>query len=240
MSYSNGPRIVTDGLVLYLDAGNNKSYPGTGSTWNDLSGNGYNFNVNSSAYSRAGGISHMNFEGSFGAAKRVVSSVLSDVPNFSNATIMCFSTILNSTANWRTLIRGASVDHQVIIEAGSNSLGMYDNNTGGFLTSNFNITNLPNAYTQFNCLTWRMSQSSPYYQFQYNDNATIYSITNANSTFNQGFCVIGAYHAEGTGTNSVNSSQYWGKISVFLYYNRQLTPQEIQQNYTALKGRFNL
>ena len=33
------PKIVTNGLVLCLDAGNNKSYPGSGTTWNDLSGN---------------------------------------------------------------------------------------------------------------------------------------------------------------------------------------------------------
>ena len=243
MSYSNGPRIATDGLVLFLDAGNSKSYPGTGTVWNDLSGNGYNFNVNASAYSTTGGIANMNFEGSFGAAKRVVSSSLSNIPNFSNATIMCFSTILNSTATWRTLIRGDPSDHQVMIEAGSNRLGMYDNDSagggaGGFLPSSFDITNLPSAYTQFNCLTWRMSQSSPYYQFQYNDNATIYSITNANATFSQGFCVIGAYH--NFSTDLMASSQYWGKISAFLYYSRQLTSQEIQQNYNALKGRFKL
>mgnify|MGYP000212112688 CR=1 FL=1 len=30
------------GLVLHLDAGNTSSYPGTGTTWTDLSGNGYN------------------------------------------------------------------------------------------------------------------------------------------------------------------------------------------------------
>ena len=42
MSYSNGPRIATDGLVLCLDAGNSKSYSGSGTTWNDLSGNGKN------------------------------------------------------------------------------------------------------------------------------------------------------------------------------------------------------
>ena len=40
MAFSRGPKIVTDGLVLYLDAANPKSYPGTGNVWNDLSGNG--------------------------------------------------------------------------------------------------------------------------------------------------------------------------------------------------------
>ena len=37
-----GPQIVTSGLVLHLDAGNTKSYPGTGTTWVDKSGNGKN------------------------------------------------------------------------------------------------------------------------------------------------------------------------------------------------------
>ena len=38
MSLFHSPRIVTDGLVLCLDAGNTKSYPGSGTTWTDLSG----------------------------------------------------------------------------------------------------------------------------------------------------------------------------------------------------------
>jgi hypothetical protein len=240
MSLSHGPAVVTNGLVLALDAADRNSYPGSGTTWTDLSGNGYNFSVNASAYSTTGGIPHMNFEGSFGAAKRVVSGSLTDVPNFSNGTIMCFTTILNSTATWRTLTRGASSDHQVLIQTGANTLGMYDNTSDTFIGSTFNITSLPNPYTQFNCLTWRLSQSSPYYQFQYNNDSTVYSLTNANATFNNGFSVIGAYHNFSTGTAAANSSQYWGKVSVFLYYNRHLTATEIQQNFNSLRGRFGL
>ena len=37
-----GPNFVTDGLVLCLDAANTRSYPGSGSTWTDLSGNNLN------------------------------------------------------------------------------------------------------------------------------------------------------------------------------------------------------
>jgi len=40
MSLSHSPSIVTNGLVLLLDAANSKSYPGTGAAWTDLSGNG--------------------------------------------------------------------------------------------------------------------------------------------------------------------------------------------------------
>ena len=35
-----GPNIVEDGLMLYLDAADPKSYPGSGTSWFDLSGNG--------------------------------------------------------------------------------------------------------------------------------------------------------------------------------------------------------
>ena len=37
MSVVAGPKVVTDGIILSLDAANTKSYPGSGSTWTDLS-----------------------------------------------------------------------------------------------------------------------------------------------------------------------------------------------------------
>ena len=37
--FANNAPIVTDGLVFYVDAGNGNSYPGSGTTWSDLSGN---------------------------------------------------------------------------------------------------------------------------------------------------------------------------------------------------------
>jgi hypothetical protein len=42
MATFTGPNVVSQGLVLALDAGNSKSYPGSGTTWSDLSGNGNN------------------------------------------------------------------------------------------------------------------------------------------------------------------------------------------------------
>ena len=34
-----GTSIITDGLILHLDAGNTDSYSGSGNTWSDISGN---------------------------------------------------------------------------------------------------------------------------------------------------------------------------------------------------------
>ena len=36
MAFFHSPKLVTDGLVMYVDAANPRSYPGTGSTWYDL------------------------------------------------------------------------------------------------------------------------------------------------------------------------------------------------------------
>jgi hypothetical protein len=237
MGINSGPDIVEDGLVLCLDAGNRRSYPGTGTGWFDLSGNGYDFNVSASAYSTSDGIDHMNFEGSFGIAKRIVGGSLTDMPTFANATICVFSEVITPT-NWRTMLRGAANDHQVIIQSGTNDLGMYDNDGGNFIDSTFNIDSIPNYDTKFNYMCWRLSQSSPYYQFQYNNDTTVYSITNVNSTFNNGFCCIGGFHEFNAITTS--ASQYWGKMAYFSYYNRHLSSEEISQNFNALRGRFGI
>jgi hypothetical protein len=59
-----GPEINESGLVLCLDAGNTKSYPGSGTTWTDLSGNGNTGTlVNGPTYSSANGGSIV-FDGS--------------------------------------------------------------------------------------------------------------------------------------------------------------------------------
>ena len=66
ISYS--PHIVTDGLVLCLDAANPRSYPGSGTTWYDLSGNGYNCELANTTFNTNHGGS-IDFDGtdSYGA-----------------------------------------------------------------------------------------------------------------------------------------------------------------------------
>ena len=215
--------LVTSGLTVHLDAANATSYPGSGTAWTDLSGNSNNWTLTNAASYTSGTTPHMNFE-SYWANK----TSGSDLTVGANSTVMAFTTIKNSTADWRTMLRGSGTGyHQVIIEAGSNRLGMYDPSYG-FRPSGFDITSLPNPYTQFNCLTWRMSTSSPYYKFSYNANTTTYDIPGGGWA---GFYALGAYQG---------GSQFWGKIAVFLHYNKTLTDAEITQNYNFFKSRFSL
>ena len=100
MAISYNPSSVTSGLVLCLDAGNTKSYPGSGTTWTDLSGNGNTGTLtNGPTYSSANGGSFV-FDGTDDYASISGSITVSEV-TFSvwlkrNGTQVDFTGILNS------------------------------------------------------------------------------------------------------------------------------------------------
>ena len=244
MGFYRGPNIVKTGLVLCLDAASRRSYPTTGTTWYDLSGNGNHMTLNAAGtWVNSGSTSHMNFDS--GIAKYLPGGTLTTIPGTTNGTgtICIYSTIKSVDVNWKTLVRGtpADPDHQVIISTNDTvSLGMYDNDGAGFIDSGFDVTSFPNRFTQFNFMAWRLSNTSPYYEFFYNENLTSPqgTLTAPSSIFDSGFCCIGGYH--NNSSVATDFDQNWGKISVFLYYNRILTTSELQQNYNALKKRFGV
>ncbi len=227
--------VVSTNLILHLDAGNTSSYPGSGTVWTDLSGSNNNFNVVASAYNSTG-VKYMDFNGSYGCAKNSSDISISDA---TGVTYCVWTRVLNSSANWRTLTRSYSSDHHVIIQYQGWQIGMYDNDSAGFIDSGFSQQSLPNYGTSnWVAIYWRWQPSSPYYEMSYNDTpGTIRgSITNANGRFNRGFGSVGAYHNGNTDPSS--ASQFWGDIAVFMAYNRRLTDAELLQNYNYYKSRF--
>jgi uncharacterized delta-60 repeat protein len=56
-------KISTDGLVLCLDAANSKSYPGSGTTWTDLSGNGNNGTLTNGPTYNSSNLGSLSFDG---------------------------------------------------------------------------------------------------------------------------------------------------------------------------------
>ena len=56
MSVQSGPNGVENGLVLYLDAGNSKSYPGLGTNWIDMSASQLNATGSAANISSTGAI----------------------------------------------------------------------------------------------------------------------------------------------------------------------------------------
>ena len=55
--------VITNGLKLYLDAYNLRSYGGTGTTWHDLSNSGYNFTNDGGTWTVSGGRRYFELDG---------------------------------------------------------------------------------------------------------------------------------------------------------------------------------
>ena len=208
--------------------------------WKDLSGNNYNLTLSHPSVSTTyNGVRCMDFEN--GIAKYLPGGVLTDLPVYPNITICMYSTIKAADSDWKTLWRSTAGDHQIIISATDGiSLGMYDAGGAGFIDTGFDVNTLSDYTTKFHFYVWKLSSSSPYYQFYYDGNLTTSSgtLTNVNSQFTLGTACIGAYH--GGSSNPAVYDQEWGRISNFYYYNRHLSEAELQQIYQATKSRFGL
>jgi hypothetical protein len=217
----------------------------TSTTWNDLSGSGYNFTVSPLAYNSGDG-GHMNFEtATTGIAKRVVGGVLTDMPMTENSTFMIFSTIKNTVDDWRTLLRGTANDHQVIAENGSTRLGMYDNDgiagpaNRDFRSGGFDIEMMNDPYSKINCLTFKFKRSStPHWRMHVNSSILADGIITTSQSMTSGFSAIGGYHMENA--NPLSAVQFWGRIYLILHYDRELTDNEIKQNFAFFRTRFGL
>lgn len=229
-----------DGLILHLDAADKDSYPGSGAVWYDLSPLGNNFQINPSAFNTTSSVvPYMDFNGSYGCAKKQNSDLIVS----GNVTVCTWTRVKNSTAEWRTLLRGNSSgqDHQVIIQSGGWNIGMYDNTNGtGFNSTGFSQQSLPGYPNDWVFLVWRFFDTeSPYYELGYNDTASFIrgSINSVNARFKHGFCSIGAYN-NAVQNDVNNASQYWGDISMISVYNRILNPYEILENYNATVNNY--
>jgi hypothetical protein len=236
MTLAHGPKTPAN-LVLCLDAGNPKSYSGSGTVWRDVSGNKNHFNIIAGAYNASG---WMDFNGSYGIAKNSGTNI--PLTDATGITYVVATRILNSNSNWRTLTRSWTGNHHVIINSGGWNIGMYDNVTSqGNIGSGYSQQSLPGYGTSaWNLLYWRWQNSSPYYQLSYNDTPGVIraSITNSASRFVDGIGVIGGYHLESSDPATAN--QYWGDIALFQVYNRFLTDAELQGIYSNYRGRFGL
>jgi hypothetical protein len=224
MSYNTGAKIVTDGLVLCLDAGNTKSYPGSGTTWTDISRNGNNGTLtNGPIYNSSNGGS-IAFDGV-------------------NDEIVVTGTIVTSTATSCAWIRrsGTQPNYGAIIHnrGGSNvtAMNFYINNQLGYHWNNASNTYNWASSLVVPDLTWCMCAVSVSATF-----ATAYlcqasGISSATNVVSHGSTTLNVIRI----ANDTNGGRYFiGNIAQSLIYNRALSESEIIQNYNATKKRFGL
>lgn len=222
-----GERIVDAGIIppnlaIWVDANDPASYPGSGTVVTDLSGNGRTQNLsNAAAYTVLSGIKCWDFSGTYVMRTAVASPTLPTT----GFTYIAWARMIASSVTWRTLYRTGPADHPLIIELGSNRLGMYDNNTNAFYASGYNdVSSLANVWAQ-----WVITGDSSGQTFYINGQQVGTTVQTA----------AGNIHdwTGGVGTPNVQS---FGYVANMFLYTSKLTLEQIQQNYYFLKGRFGV
>ncbi|AGH31520.1 hypothetical protein SWZG_00007 [Synechococcus phage S-SKS1] len=210
------PSIVTDGLVLHLDAGDSASYPGSGTTWTDLSGNGNDatlYNTPTHNASTNGGIFSFNKSQSEYA-------VIPGNYSTTTSTVIAFARYTNTSSNGRVI----SANNNWLMGWHANTIDKYY--AEGWVSSTSGST----GTTDWICYAATGNYSAD--QWELYKNGTSFVGPNAGGS-------------QGPNTINLARSGQWGEyadceIGVVLVYNRILTASEVTQNFDALKGRYGL
>ena len=211
------PNIVTNGMVMHLDAGQTASYPSpfTGSTWFDLTGNG-----NDGALS--GPIYNSGNSGSF---------VFDGINDSVNCGSVNFFGSGKVTANAWVKLSGSKVQH--IIDSSSTTwhLAVLDDNRPYFWNGTSYHTDAPAlSLNQWYMLTGVQGTTLDIYT-----NGVLQKSIATNVTVATGNNIsVGNFQGS-------PATRFWnGNIATATIYNRALTAAEILQNFNALRGRYGL
>jgi hypothetical protein len=224
MSFNFSPKVVTDGLVLYLDAANTKSYTSGSTTWNDMSRGGNNGTlVNGPTFSSTNG-GCMVFDG--------IDDFVS-IPNPLNQSNLLqewsVSAWINITTKTRQCLLGNfNTNLYVSYFDSSQSLLYLNQGVDDYYTYGGNLSNIGWVLA-----TFRFKNSTG--QRTIYRNGTNISTTGPNFTSTP----KGIQSTLTIGYNIANAAAgFQGSLSNIMIYNRYITDQEILQNYNATKSRF--
>ena len=221
MAFNYSPKIVTNGLVLYLDATNQRSYVSGSTTWSDISRGGNNGTLtNGPTFSSANG-GNIVFDGT------------NDYINCGNATNLQIT--VGSISAWVKTSTPGSSYRSIIAKQYAWGLFVRDN-----ILVTYDWGNSADRSTGINIAdgTWK-NVAMTFTQ-------TIGSPSNNAIIYLNGTSVLTTTIRHNNQNNQVqiaeaNASQFLnGSISNAQVYNRVLTPLEIFQNYNATKARFGL
>jgi len=219
--FANNAPIVTDGLVFYVDAGNSKSYPGSGTTWSDLVGSNNGTLTNGPTFDSGNGGSIV-FDG---VDDRVDVSNISTSDFNGEATLLCWVACnSNSPSAEQTGIFGFGGSNERPHYPWTNGLAYFDTFRNARVDS-ISLSSLNKTTPHLLAITTKSGGDWNLYQ-----NTTLIKTTTAESTIVWDDATIGA-----------DGNQLWrfqGKFFLFSLYNRELSAAEITQNYNALKNRF--
>lgn len=228
--------IVTTGLVLNLDAGDSASYPGSGTTWTDLSGNSRTGTlINGVGYSSSNG-GYLTFNGSNQHVG--VSNIISFLSAKTNFSFDIWFKLNNPTLNNSIFSfgRGGSYTDDVLIAVyGSVIFAQVNNGVDGNAKMSFSSTAWTNIQVVFDgTLTGNSNRLKMYINGVLQTLTIDYTVPSVSATVPSGTSSIGAY------TSTYNGNRLNGNVSVTRGYSTSLTSTEVTQNFNAIRSRYGL
>ena len=211
------PSIVRDGLVLHLDAANVKSYPGTGTTWSDLSGNDNTATLVNGVIFNSDNKGSLVFDGVNDYA--TLPDNITDLSG--DWSISLWIKPSNDTNNPRVVTLLTTLDN---LQVGymSTTLVPYIRIDDSVVSSTESLIE-----SDWVNIVYQVSSSV----------REIYINTVNTSIVSGGIGENGLYSAIGGGYTDYQMN---GNISIGMVYNRALSAAEVQQNFRAIKGRYGL
>lgn len=220
------PAVVTNGLLLSLDSADYDSYPGSGNTWYDLSGNGNNVTLYNNPRHINGNLTFQNGGGTVPMTNLRPSSAIT-------MEVWVATTSTSSTEVWIGAQYGSTSGNSYAIWMSNNVITSGVNTSSSFISRNTGLPVLPGKFyhhvhtydgaterTYVNGVevgSWSRTGS-----LTYDTNNTLLQIGNDwNSGYDGGASV---------GTN--------GEQPITRIYNRALSAAEVKQNYNAQRSRF--
>lgn len=219
--------LSNSGLVLHLDAANPSSYPGSGTTWTDLSGNGSNVTLTSTSYNAANGgsivfngtTSYANFNTNIGATN-VVTVEMWVKTNSLNAPggsmYFGFNKYDLWTYNGNIGYNTAASDQYGITSARATTLGI--EGAWKHIVCVMNAGSNAGNKIYINGTSETLSQIAG-------------TFSTVNSVFNSGAGRLSSWTFDGNWYMNMN-------VASFKVYNRELTQAEITNNFNSTKQRF--
>ena len=227
MAFANGGSIVTNGLVLSLDAADRNSYVSGSTTWRDLA-SGFSANITGPVTPSTGSIAALSYSGN-GWVYISSQTVFTTLTN--NFTILGWINPTTFTTGARLFGLGYINQWQLELRGGSGTrLSLNYNNGGGNVFQQGGPTVAANTWQQVGFV---INSSVVNFIFNGQISATgTFTVAGSFTNGNQNYSV-GNY-------NSGTDGAYPGQIASHQAYNRVLNASEILQNYNAVKTRFGL
>lgn len=233
MAFLNSPRIITDSLVFCYDAANTRSYPGTGTTWSDLSRTG----IDSTLFS---GVSFSSiYAGALtftSSSKQFIKSTNAGLSGNQTLSVWASATgtNINSPAGILTNYNNSTTSNFGINHINGNKLAAsigYTDGSNEFQTSTTTFTITNNVV--FNAVLTYNSSENKIYWYVNGQLDSSYPLTKTPRSTNFPI-TLGRWEA--------NFDNYYfdGNIYYASVYSKVLSATEILQNYNTLKTRFGL